>query len=455
MTRRMKTQRESKQGSFLALWFSLLILWTLLFSLFLSQWTGRRLIRDQYHQHPKPEPVTKIITASKAASKSKSSREDSLPLQRYFIEDRRHHLPRVISYPFQGQTMPYFSNSDRLMDLIPWPPGTTTTTTAKRPRFLTTQSGCRMARWVVPTLHVKPRYRDCWHSSRLFSANNKLLTEATIRQVQPGDTIYVTFLELEHFCQNLLDRLTVDVVVISGQIQKVAPVPEEIIDRLLDAPHVLAWCCQNLPMYVPARHLGHAKVHSFPYGLKEAIQRPSARNAPLFAFETVFWETWPHPIKNQTLYVGPMAETSPTRSKILQAQTRTKDNHSSMEVLDPLDYMREVARSHYILSPNGDRPECYRHYEAIGLGTIPITELSRAHFRHLAPASVIFETTDWNLTQWKDNPSHHVSVNRMMILEEYWMEYVDWQVGRVLQWWNVARGEGMFIPELFRAEYLH
>lgn len=36
------------------------------------------------------------------------------------------------------------------------------------------------------------------------------------------------------------------------------------------------------------------------------------------------------------------------------------------------DYYRAMASTEYVLSPNGDRPDCYRHYEALLLGAIPI-----------------------------------------------------------------------------------
>lgn len=36
------------------------------------------------------------------------------------------------------------------------------------------------------------------------------------------------------------------------------------------------------------------------------------------------------------------------------------------------DFYREISRSRYLLSPQGDKPDCYRHWEAIGLGTVPI-----------------------------------------------------------------------------------
>ena len=62
------------------------------------------------------------------------------------------------------------------------------------------------------------------------------------------------------------------------------------------------------------------------------------------------------------------------------------------EKLPPAEYYRLMHMARYIPSPDGDRPECYRHYEAIGLGTVPITQLHPHFHRHLA-GNVIFNQT--------------------------------------------------------------
>lgn len=38
-----------------------------------------------------------------------------------------------------------------------------------------------------------------------------------------------------------------------------------------------------------------------------------------------------------------------------------------------LSYLQNIASSKYVLSPHGDYPDCYRHYEAMYLSAIPIT----------------------------------------------------------------------------------
>jgi len=112
------------------------------------------------------------------------------------------------------------------------------------------------------------------------------------------------------------------------------------------------------------------------------------------------------------------------------------------------------------------------HYEAIAFGAIPITELDPDVFTHFKGAPIVYNNSKWvNVTESyfldmlgvksfpgtshillleqfiaKDDGSHtrlplqnlflFPAVNRNMIFEEYWMEYVDSMVGRPLQWWD-------------------
>jgi len=76
------------------------------------------------------------------------------------------------------------------------------------------------------------------------------------------------------------------------------------------------------------------------------------------------------------------------------------------------------------LTPNGDQPECYWHYEAIELGIIPITELDVHHLRD--DAQVLYNTSTWNLNgtimlQLLGLEDHPI-INRNILLDEYWME---------------------------------
>jgi hypothetical protein len=303
------------------------------------------------------------------------------------------------------------------------------------PNFLTTKSGCRMARWFYPTTIRETKYRDC----RDQGQKKMLLSTDRLRH---NDTIYVTFTKLEEFVREMLPRITVDVVVLSGQIMKTPSeevVSSQTIQLLLDNPHVLHWFCQNLPMY-GGDDPYHPKISPFPYGLREVVSKPELNQA-LEDYKEVFLQT----IRDDAASAKQNSTVNNRTTMIYAGYIRKMRQRKNIPTLpfkiEPAQFYRDLANSTYILSPNGDRPECYRHYEAIGLGAVPITELDPILFRHLREGPVIFNNTNWNLTSLElelHHRHHHppVVVNRNMVLEEYWIEFIDWTVGRSLRWWG-------------------
>jgi hypothetical protein len=84
--------------------------------------------------------------------------------------------------------------------------------------------------------------------------------------------------------------------------------------------------------------------------------------------------------------------------------------------MTPTDYFLEMAKSKYVVSPNGDRPDCYRHYEAIGLGAVPITQLDPVLYAHFGFGSAIFNNMQWNLALLEKELDPWPIVNHNMII---------------------------------------
>jgi hypothetical protein len=115
-----------------------------------------------------------------------------------------------------------------------------------------------------------------------------------------------------------------------------------------------------------------------------------------------------------------------------------------------------MARSYYVLSPNGDRPECYRQNEALGLGTAPITQLAPHDrlFKHFQGSGLVYADLGipWDLELLQQQFVAKVPlVHRNLVLEEYWMECVDGYVGRQLIWWDRYRqGSPAKVADIFK-----
>lgn len=208
-------------------------------------------------------------------------------------------------------------------------------------------------------------------------------------------------------------------MVITGQWYLVKElVDDATIQRLLNNSNVHAWFCQNLDMYA-ANFTQHPKVHPFPYGLYDAPMNHKFDKRQVFldAVESAA------AIRNDShrggLHLGYFD---------LVTNPEQREGIPRGPQQGVTEYYDSLALNRYLFSPNGDRPDCYRHYEAIGLGAIPITQMDPWTHRHLT-GSVIFNNTDWNVTSWNssvegEDPSGPI---RDMIYQDYWKGYVERQ----------------------------
>ena len=89
------------------------------------------------------------------------------------------------------------------------------------------------------------------------------------------------------------------------------------------------------------------------------------------------------------IYAGYLACTQPGRKRM----------DTSKEKLKRPQFYAMLSQHDYVMSPNGDRPECYQHYEALGLGTVPLTQLDHNVHHHFIGTGLIFNNTVWSVQE--------------------------------------------------------
>lgn len=300
----------------------------------------------------------------------------------------------------------YFTNDVSLDDLIRRGGG----------NFINPVSGCSIARWVhtYPNISGKKAHmNDC--ATNDVSAHHRLEDDTVI---QAFDTIYVPYRKLTSFLKSNFLSINQSYVLITGQNMDTKPIPEEEFNQIINNKYVAKWFVTQLGKFGQNRSSDHPKVTSFPYGLDRKffqnytneLNRANVTKTSLLFLS--YLEVYNNPVQRKDVPSGP-------RKTIAE-------------------YLSALHEAQYILAPDGDRPECFRHFEALMLGTVPLTQLLEREYPHLIGSGVIFDNHEWNLTVLeRDLPKRsNGTVNRRFVFEEFWMEYVDRVVGRPLMWWD-------------------
>jgi hypothetical protein len=301
--------------------------------------------------------------------------------------------------------------------------------------FWFASSGCAVAVWVFNGF---PRiFQDCKDVARTRLVVPHL--------VQANDTIYVPTKLVPSFLRGPMVNITVPIVVLSGQYKYTrGGLNKKIIRQFLNHQLIMKWMVQNPDMYLNGGNFRgpRAKVATLPFGLQQNHYDPhNPKPRPEVVFREAFQRHLQLPQKTRAIFYGYINPTSSTRQNIPSGAYL------------PLDqFYDQLAKSRFVVSPEGDRPDCYRNYEALAFGAIPITNLNPSWYPFFQDGPVVFSTTDWNnLTEEnvlsRMQAQNFSIVNRNMVFEEYWLEYVDKVAGMPLRWWDRIGKRAAFLKE--------
>ena len=147
----------------------------------------------------------------------------------------------------------------------------------------------------------------------------------------------------------------------------------------LDNVNLIAWYGQNINTL-------HPKLKSIPIGI--ANEKWAHGN------ESVFFEVLQKNIKKEKLiYTNFDVNTNPSERNYCLSEL-SKKNIKIEDKLPFKEYLEEVAKSYFVISPNGNGIDCHKTWEALYLKTIPIvTKSINIEFYKNLPIIII---KDWS-----------------------------------------------------------
>jgi len=321
--------------------------------------------------------------------------------------------------------------------------------------FLHTWSGCSMASWIYQTPDNGESRRAEYNYNDCLESKDKTLNATNMHHFQAYDTVYVPYDALPEFGRLVLPLFHKPFVLISGQHGLFRPDEYQstmlaTMHNVLNHPHLVNWFVMD-PKYQLGEYHTHAKVHPFPMGIYRMGQM---EQDTLYPLRVAFLKSLHHPPQNQSrpqlIFTPYLSNNGPYRKRVTIPRSTTK--------LSVTEYYQTIASSRYVISPEGDRPDCYRHYETWALGAIPIVNADPAVYRHFVGHAIFVPqprfkgnwtrkykkraSASWSLKHLHQLiQSSNATHNRNMAFEEYWMEYIDRIVGIPLQWWDRYQGQ--------------
>ncbi len=172
--------------------------------------------------------------------------------------------------------------------------------------------------------------------------------------IKKGDTIFINPPYLSYFFKEVHPHINEPYILVT--LNNDLLMPGEFAPYL-DDDTLFAWFGTNIVTQ-------HSKMHALPIGLMNSYFQPNNT-------ETLDAQRADMPVKDRLIYANFWEGTHPSRRKVM-ALFKNKRFMVWGKQKDFKTYVRDVARSQFVLSPRGGGLDCHRTWEAMLLGAIPV-----------------------------------------------------------------------------------
>ena len=288
--------------------------------------------------------------------------------------------------------------------------------------FVNPLSGYLLSKHIVCSKNEAQKYESRF--PHIAKRNNLLITTNFFYQVQNNDVVYVHTDPpmIRYFLETVVPYLknkNIKVILFTGKQHLPQVHRSALSERLLECDQVRLWISQN-PIY----H-NHPKYFAFPYGLR---CDPYMLN--------IYYANYHKPNVPKTIFLSNMAQIA--HYHLPKDHIRKKYEelfHKNKLTIEK--YMDTLHRSKFTVSTSGDREECYRHYESILMGCIPVSNIRKPLYEHIFGDNMVFMSDDELVACVKnDCKLTYRKPNRDIVLLHYWKDKVQRRLGStvILDW---------------------
>jgi hypothetical protein len=231
---------------------------------------------------------------------------------------------------------------------------------------------------------------------------NNLVKHRNYDTIKNMDIIQVQVDHLSFFQDEILPFLynkNIKVILFTSQVHLPQIQRNERTDALLNHPSIHLWISQN-PIYQ------HEKYMAFPYGIHHLDIENYVRHYTFCEKQRT--------ILNQHVAVHPHLPANHVR-RLYDVFGKGTGKKLPYET-----YLKNIAQSEFVISTGGDREDCHRHYECIGLGTIPVANINSI-YKDIFEDNIIFSTPEQmiRMLETKQLPPYKPP-NKDILTLSYW-----------------------------------
>jgi hypothetical protein len=189
-------------------------------------------------------------------------------------------------------------------------------------------------------------------------------------------------------------------------------------DDLLNNTNILLWISQN-PIYT-----NNQKYMSFPYGIchnniNDYVNFINSNNININKNIKIL---------NQYASVHNHLPNNHIR-KIFHIFGK----NSGKENLNYTEFLTNILKSEFVISTSGDRDDCYRHYECIGLNAIPISNINDG-YKDIFEDNMVYSNADEMIKMINYNTVNYnyKKPNRNILTISYWISKINEKINLLI-----------------------
>jgi len=191
---------------------------------------------------------------------------------------------------------------------------------------------------------------------------NDLYKNKNFDKIKEGDIVQVQVDLFTLFISDILPKISCKIIIFTSQWHLPQLHKNEITDKCLEDEKIILWISQN-PIYE-----NHNKYMAFPYGICH-----NTVNVYMNYMKENYNDIIDINTKDTVCYNSNYVRHGHLpKDHIRMHPIFNNTNHH----LPYYKYLNRIIKSKFTISTSGDRDDCYRHYECIGLNSIPISNIN-------------------------------------------------------------------------------